>query len=72
MSETLTGQALQAREPGASISRAALEAAVLTGRKGQQADLRLLRRVADALRRLPGSFPGRECPPSSRWHSEER
>ena len=72
MSEALTGQALQAREPGASISRAALEAAALTGRKRQQADLRLLRRVADGLRRLSGPPPVGECPPSSRWHSEER
>jgi len=80
MSEALTGQALQAREPGASICTAALEAAVRAGSKGQSADPRLLRRVVDGLRRLPGPFPAGECapavlgehPPSSRWQLEER
>jgi hypothetical protein len=80
MTEAPAGHGLQAREPGASIPSVVLEVAASAGRRKQPADLRLLQRVLDGLRRLPGCsqagecspvVPG-QCPPSSRWHLEER
>ena len=46
---------LQAREPGAGIAPSVAAAAALAGHNGKPADLRLLQRVLDGLRRLPGS-----------------
>ena len=63
MTEAPTGHRLQAREPGVGIPAAVLQAAARAGRRGQPADPRLLQRVLDGLRRLPGRCPADESSP---------
>jgi hypothetical protein len=54
MTEAHTDRHLRAREPSVGIPSPVLEAAARAGRRRQPADLRLLERVLDGLRRLPG------------------
>ena len=58
MTEAHADRQLRAREPGAGIPSPVLEAAARARRSRQPADLRLLQRVLDGLRRLPGCCPG--------------